>query len=42
LAKNWLTKRNINFCLAIVQQLSAGLYKFGGINNNELLSAAAD
>jgi len=37
LAKNWLTQRNINFCFAIVLQLSAGVYKFSDINNNELL-----
>jgi hypothetical protein len=37
LAKNWLTQRSINFSLAIVLWLSAGLYKFGDINNNELL-----
>ena len=37
LAKNWLTKRNINFCFAIQLQLSARRYKFGNRNNNELL-----
>jgi len=37
LAKNWLTVRSINFCLATRLQLSTGLYKFGDINNNELL-----
>jgi hypothetical protein len=37
LAKNWLTECNINFCLAIQQQLSAGRYKFGDNNNNKLL-----
>jgi len=37
LAKNWTTRRSINFCFAIVLQLSTGHYKFGDINNNELL-----
>jgi len=37
LAKNWLTQRSINFCLAIQLVLSAGRYKFGNINNNEHL-----
>jgi hypothetical protein len=37
LAKNWLTVRSTNFCFATPQQLSAGRYKFGDINNNELL-----
>jgi hypothetical protein len=37
LAKNWLTLRGINFCLAIMLWLSAGRYKFGDINNNEHL-----
>ncbi|MFZ5978019.1 MAG: hypothetical protein GTN67_05865 [Hydrotalea flava] len=37
MAKNWLTERNFNCMFSIQQQLSAGLYKFGGINNNELL-----
>jgi hypothetical protein len=37
LAKNWLTQRNINFCLATQQLLLAGHYKFGDNNNNELL-----
>jgi len=38
LAKNWLTEHSINFWLAIQLKLSAGHYKFGGINNNELLN----
>jgi hypothetical protein len=37
LAKNWLTQRSINFGLANQLLLSAGHYKFGDINNNELL-----
>jgi len=37
LAKNWLTLRNINFYFSTALQLSAGRYKFGDINNNELL-----
>lgn len=35
--KNWLTERSINFYLATQQQLSAGHYKFGSIDNNGLL-----
>jgi hypothetical protein len=45
LAKNWLiphVRDNINFYFSTQLQLSAGLYKFGDINNNEFLSAAAD
>jgi len=37
LAKNWLTKRSINFYFSTQQQLSAGRNKFGDINNNQLL-----
>jgi len=37
LAKNWATQHSTNFCFAIVLQLSTGHYKFGDINNNELL-----
>jgi hypothetical protein len=37
LAKNWLTKRCINFSFATQLLFSARHYKFGGINNNELL-----
>jgi len=35
--KTGATQRSINFCLAIVLWLSARRYKFGHINNNELL-----
>jgi len=35
--KNGATECSINFCLSIKQQLAAGHYKFGDINNNELL-----
>ena len=35
--KTGWTKRNLNFCFATQLWFSAGLYKFGDINNNELL-----
>ena len=38
LAKNWLTVRSINFCVAIQLWFSSRHYKFGGSNNNKLLS----
>jgi hypothetical protein len=37
LAKNWLTQRSINFCLATQLLFSARHYKFGDVNNNEHL-----
>jgi hypothetical protein len=37
LAKNWLTQRNLNFCFATKLLFPARHYKFGDINNNELL-----
>jgi hypothetical protein len=37
LGKNWQTERSINFYFAIQLLFSARRYKFGSINNNELL-----
>jgi hypothetical protein len=37
LAKNWLTLRNLNFYFSTQLLFSARHYKFGDINNNELL-----
>ena len=37
LAKNWLTKRSINFYFAIQLLYQTGRHKFGNRNNNELL-----
>jgi hypothetical protein len=49
LAKNWQTERSSNFYFSIQLLFLARRYKsrsfgtsFGDINNNELLSAAAD
>jgi hypothetical protein len=36
LAKNWLAQHGLKFCFSI-QVLISAHYKFGDINNNELL-----